>query len=68
MPPLPKADAQELMRQSARMALQSLPVECVTGKTRPRRPQSNAERLRDYHIRRGLHGLLQKFEEQQCAA
>lgn len=61
MHPLPKADAQELMRQSARMALQSLPVECVTGK-KPRLPQNNADRLRQYHIRRGLHGLLQQLE------
>ena len=61
MPPLPKADAQELLRQSARMALQSLPVELVTGK-KPRCPQNNVERLRQYHIRRGLHGLLQQLE------
>lgn len=61
MKPLPKADAQELLRQSARMALQSLPVEDVTGK-KPRRPQSNAERLSNYHIRRGLHGLLVQLE------
>lgn len=61
MRPLPKADAQELMRQTARLALQSLPVEDVTGK-KPRRPQSNTERLRDYHIRRGLHGLLMQLE------
>lgn len=59
--PLAKADAQELLRQSARTALQSLTVERVTGK-KPRRPQSNAERLREYHIRRGLHGLLQQLE------
>lgn len=62
MQPLTKADAQELMRQTARVALQSLPVECVTGKTKPRRPQDNAERLSDYHMRRGLHSLLQKLE------
>lgn len=59
--PLAKADAQELLRQSARMALQSLPVKCVTGK-KPRQPQNNADRLREYHIRRGLHGLLQQLE------
>lgn len=59
--PLAKADAQELLRQSARMALQSLPVERVTGK-KPRQPQNNADRLREYHIRRGLHGLLQQLE------
>lgn len=50
------------MRQTARLALQSLPVECVTGKTKPRRPQSNTERLSNYHIRRGLHGLLMQLE------
>jgi hypothetical protein len=61
MQPLQKADAQELLRQSARAALQSLPVECVTGKPKPRHPLTNAQRLDEYRIRRGLHGLLQQL-------
>lgn len=66
--PLHKSDAQELLRQSAALALHSAPVECVTGKLEPRRPLSNAERLHNYYIRRGLHSLLQQLEMPACVA
>lgn len=68
MPPLAKADAQELLRQSVRAALQSIPVERVTGKPKPRGPLTNAERLHHYTIRRGLHGLLKQLEKKPCEA